>query len=410
MFLWISAAETIHAGYFLEGPLISWFWYVLIHFDSMPQVATSHPWSAETSAARQFKRPSACARLRVCACDACDACDACEAEVSWRVMPKNYQPPNLHGLPRNMAHLYIYIYLESIIYTYDLPLISLLKMGLHIANCSGLVSRISIGMLLRLWQGNRKSCRMKLKRSHWDQIVLSSNGIDLIIEYHWLFLGSPFFGKRCSSFYHFGVSPSFCLGWSAMTNWDWDWDEPRSQGGLSLRTWSHCLVARRGRSRAEDWARVARVARVAPGPNIKGLWSHRNCQQPSRQSTTNRPPGANPMRIRPDPSRLLGLSFGMAKRSIKAQRCNRRDPIPWAAVEWLLSTQHSRCLDGCCRSVSSKVAGNNAPRFFFLGWESDFGWFWRFWMILVDFGGMPYFGQIHFVWTLQRLTANPNSS
>jgi hypothetical protein len=41
-------------------------------------------------------------------------------------MPKNYLPPNLHVLPRNMAHLYIYIHT---IYTYDLPLISLLKMG-----------------------------------------------------------------------------------------------------------------------------------------------------------------------------------------------------------------------------------------------------------------------------------------
>ena len=99
----------------------------------------------------------------------------------------------------------------------------------------------------------------------------------------------------------------------------------------------------------------------------------------------SRPPvdhRANPMRIRPDPSRLLGLSFGMAKRSIKAQRCNRRDPIPWAAVEWLLSTQHSRCLDGCCRSVSSKVAGNHTPSVFSLRE--------RFWMILAildDIGG-----------------------
>lgn len=101
----------------------------------------------------------------------------------------------------------------------------------------------------------------------------------------------------------------------------------------------------------------------------------------------SRPPvdhRANPTRIRPDPSRLLGLSFGMAKRSIKAQRCNRRDPIPWAAVEWLLSTQHSRCLDGCCRSVSSKVAGNNSPSVFFAERAilDDFGDFGRYWWIL----------------------------
>jgi hypothetical protein len=109
MFLWISAAETIHAGHFLEGPLISWFWYVLIHFDSMAR------WLLAIHDLLKQARPDSLKGQQLAPgseCVWCDACDACDAEVSWRVMPKNYQPPNLHVLPRNMAHLYIYIYIQ----------------------------------------------------------------------------------------------------------------------------------------------------------------------------------------------------------------------------------------------------------------------------------------------------------
>ena len=93
-----------------------------------------------------------------------------------------------------------------------------------------------------------------------------------------------------------------------------------------------------GRSRAR--------ALVAPGPDLKGLWSHRDCQQPG--STVDHQSTANPTRIRPG-CWVQALEW----RSDLSKRKDARGEIPS-----LHPMQNSRCLDGCCRNVSMKVAGH----------------------------------------------------